>query len=194
MKRLTKRRPSPAMVIAAIALFLSLGGVSYGLATGSIDSREIRDNTIRGKDVRNATLSSRDLGDSGRPVRKFGPVAINLGGQATLATYGPFTVIGQCQANGVNTRLRVIIASTENGSAFGAAQNTAGDFGPATPEPQRIMRQVGAGAGAVIHSDSTQDGFSALAPSGKAFTGTVHAAVNGQARNCRAYGGYTRIK
>lgn len=55
------RRPSPALVIACIALFVALGGVSYGLATGSIDSREIRDNTIRSKDVRDNSVYSRDL-------------------------------------------------------------------------------------------------------------------------------------
>ena len=33
------RRPSPALVIACIALFVSLGGVGYAAATGSIDSR-----------------------------------------------------------------------------------------------------------------------------------------------------------
>jgi hypothetical protein len=55
------RRPSPALVIACIALFVALGGVSYGLATGSIDSREIRDNTIRSKDVRNNSVYTRDL-------------------------------------------------------------------------------------------------------------------------------------
>jgi len=54
-------RPSPATVIASIALFVSLGGVSYGVATGSIDGREIADNTIRSKDVRNNNLLSRDL-------------------------------------------------------------------------------------------------------------------------------------
>lgn len=194
MKRISLRRPSPAMVVAMVALFMSLGGVSYGLATGSIDSREIRNNDVRGKDVRNGTLSSRDLGDSGRPVRKFGPVGIGLGAQATLATYGPFSVLGQCQANGPNTRLRVIIATTENGSAFGAAANSAGSFGPATPENQRIMHQTAAGPAAVNHSDATQDGFSALSASARAFTGTVHSVVNGQARNCRAYGGYTRVK
>ena len=43
MKRVLARRPSPALVIACIALFVSLGGVSYGVATGFIDSREILD-------------------------------------------------------------------------------------------------------------------------------------------------------
>lgn len=60
MKRFI-RRPSPAMVVACIALFMAMGGVSYGLATGSINSREIKNNTIRGKDIRNLTIASRDV-------------------------------------------------------------------------------------------------------------------------------------
>jgi hypothetical protein len=67
------RSLSPATVIASIALFVSLGGVSYGIAAGSIDSREIENNTVQtqdvrnsgltGRDVRNGTLQSRDLRD-----------------------------------------------------------------------------------------------------------------------------------
>jgi hypothetical protein len=55
------RRPSPALIIACIALFISLGGVSYGLASGSIDSRELKNNTVRSKDVRNNTLRTFDI-------------------------------------------------------------------------------------------------------------------------------------
>lgn len=65
------RRPSPALIIACIALFVSLGGVSYGFATGSIDGREIkngtittkdlRNNEIRGADIRNSTIGGRDV-------------------------------------------------------------------------------------------------------------------------------------
>jgi hypothetical protein len=55
------RLPSPALVIACVALFVSLGGVSYGLAKGSIDSRELKNNTIRSKDVRNNTLRTFDI-------------------------------------------------------------------------------------------------------------------------------------
>jgi hypothetical protein len=61
VKRILASRPSPALVIACMALFVALGGVSYGVATGSIDSREIRDNTIRSKDVRNDSVYTRDL-------------------------------------------------------------------------------------------------------------------------------------
>jgi hypothetical protein len=61
VKSILRRRPSPALVIACIALFVSLGGVSYGVATGFIDSREIKNNSIRSKDVRNNTLRTFDV-------------------------------------------------------------------------------------------------------------------------------------
>jgi hypothetical protein len=47
--------------LGLIALFFALTGTSYAVATGSIDSREIRNNSIRSKDVRNNVLLSRDL-------------------------------------------------------------------------------------------------------------------------------------
>ena len=61
MKSFLRRRPSPALVISLIALFVSLGGVSYGVATGSIDSRELKNNNVRTKDLRNNDVRTRDL-------------------------------------------------------------------------------------------------------------------------------------
>jgi hypothetical protein len=72
MKRLLRLRPSPAMVVALIALFVAMGGVSYGLATGSVNSREIKNNTVRSKDIRNNNVTTRDLRNNsarGRDVR-----------------------------------------------------------------------------------------------------------------------------
>ena len=71
MKRILARRPSPATAIACTALFLALGGVSWAFATGSIDSREIRNETIQTQDIlkggvrpidiRNDSLRTEDL-------------------------------------------------------------------------------------------------------------------------------------
>jgi hypothetical protein len=61
VKSILRRRPSPALLIACIALFVSLSGVSYGVATGFIDSREIRNNTVQSTDVRNNTLRTQDI-------------------------------------------------------------------------------------------------------------------------------------
>jgi hypothetical protein len=49
------------MVVALISLFVSLGGVSYGVATGAIDSREILNDTVRSQDVRNGEIRTQDL-------------------------------------------------------------------------------------------------------------------------------------
>ena len=61
MKSILSRRPSPALVISCIALFVSLGGVSYGVATGFIDSREIKNNQVRSKDLRNNGIRTFDI-------------------------------------------------------------------------------------------------------------------------------------
>src|SRR3954453_21547145 len=59
MMRHLVRRPSPAMAVALIALFVALGGTS--LAALRIGSREIVNNSVRGKDIRNGTLGGRDV-------------------------------------------------------------------------------------------------------------------------------------
>jgi hypothetical protein len=61
VRRLPLRRPTPALVIACIALFVSLGGVSWGFATGTIDSREIRNGSVLGKDIRDGTIATKDI-------------------------------------------------------------------------------------------------------------------------------------
>jgi hypothetical protein len=61
VKSFLSRRPSAALVISLIALFISLSGVSYGVATGFIDSREIKNNQVRSADLRNNDVRTRDL-------------------------------------------------------------------------------------------------------------------------------------
>jgi hypothetical protein len=61
LKSVTRLRPSPAIVISLLALFLSLGGVSYGVATGYIDSREIKNNQVGSRDLRNNDIRTKDL-------------------------------------------------------------------------------------------------------------------------------------
>jgi hypothetical protein len=46
-----RSRLSYANVLSTICLFIVLGGTSYAVATGSIDSREIENGTIRTKDI-----------------------------------------------------------------------------------------------------------------------------------------------
>jgi hypothetical protein len=68
MKRFL-RRPSPSMVVACVALFVSLGGVSYAVAT--IDSADIVNGSIRNRDFKDGTLRGNEAKPDG-----FGPNAI----------------------------------------------------------------------------------------------------------------------
>jgi hypothetical protein len=61
------RRPSPALVVALIALFVALGGPAR--AAGVISGSKIKKNSITSKQVRNRSLSTKDL--SRRAVRSL---------------------------------------------------------------------------------------------------------------------------
>jgi hypothetical protein len=71
MTRLLRRRPSPAMIVALLALFVALGGSSYAavkigardIARGAVGTRAIANNSIRSADIRNATVSGADVTD-----------------------------------------------------------------------------------------------------------------------------------
>jgi hypothetical protein len=90
MKRF--RMPSPALVIALVALFFSVGGSAYGLV---ITGRSIKNNTVTGRDIRNHSLASRDIkrnGIGGVAISetRLGPVpnAAGLTHQAVVASNG----------------------------------------------------------------------------------------------------------
>ena len=70
MRRFIRHRPSPAMVVACVALLVALGGTSYAairlpansvgtrhIKNGAVTSLKIKNNTITGSDVREATLA-----------------------------------------------------------------------------------------------------------------------------------------
>ena len=45
-----------ANVMATVAVFVALDGTSYAIATGSIGSREIENNSVGTKDLRNSCV------------------------------------------------------------------------------------------------------------------------------------------
>ena len=56
MKRF--RMPSPALIIALVALFFSVGGSAYGLI---VTGHSIKNGTVTGADIKNHSLASRDV-------------------------------------------------------------------------------------------------------------------------------------
>ncbi len=72
MRKLTITRPSPAFVIAIVALFAAMGGTGYAAATitgksiknNTITTSDIKSNTVRGSDVRTNTRTGSDISES----------------------------------------------------------------------------------------------------------------------------------
>jgi outer membrane protein assembly factor BamE (lipoprotein component of BamABCDE complex) len=68
---LLRKRPSPAMIVALLALFVALGGSSYAavkisardIKSGAVGTRAIANNSVRSGDIRNATITGADVQD-----------------------------------------------------------------------------------------------------------------------------------
>lgn len=73
MQGMFRKHLSYANVTATLALFVALGGASYAAVTlprNSVTSREVRNGSLLGADVRDGTLGTRDLSSAVR--RKLG--------------------------------------------------------------------------------------------------------------------------
>ena len=78
MKRFL-RTPTPAMVVACVALFVSLGGVSYAVATigsddiinGSIRNRDFKDGTLRGQEAKREGFGGGAIKESTLDASRF---------------------------------------------------------------------------------------------------------------------------
>jgi hypothetical protein len=69
-KLLADRRPSPALVIACIALFAAIGGTSIALpGSNSIDKNDLRKGVVKNKNIaKNAVTSSKIKNGTVRPA------------------------------------------------------------------------------------------------------------------------------
>ena len=87
MSSLMRRRPSPALVIALLALFVALGGTSY--AVKKIGSRQIADNSVKSVDVRNNNLTGTDIKDGSLLGGDFAAGQLPAGPAGPAGPQGP---------------------------------------------------------------------------------------------------------
>lgn len=64
MFRRIRKHANPASLLAMVALFVALGGVSYAAAT--IGSAQIKNNSVKGVDIKNGTIAAKDIKKSTR--------------------------------------------------------------------------------------------------------------------------------
>lgn len=136
-RRISKLRPSPAMVVALIALFVAMGGVSY--AAARIGSAQIKNNSVRGKDIRNSTITGTDVknntltgGDVSESTLGTVPSATSAGsanpvgpaGGALTGSY-PNPTIGPNTINGARVADDSLTGADVNESTLGTVPNAA---------------------------------------------------------------------
>jgi hypothetical protein len=115
MRRLARHRPSPAMIVALIALFVALSGASYAaLAVNSVGpkqlkkdavrSSKVKDGSLTGGDVKDSSLTGGDLTDGSVALADLGNNSVNgtkiVDGSIALPDLGPNSVDGSKVANG----------------------------------------------------------------------------------------------
>jgi hypothetical protein len=62
LARFKGARPSPALIISLVALFVSLGGV--GVAAVTITGKNVKNSSLTGKDIKNSSLTGKDVKNS----------------------------------------------------------------------------------------------------------------------------------
>lgn len=83
MPNARRRLPSPAMLIALAALFVSLSGVSYAaLAKDSVKSKHIKNGAVKSADIANNGVKGADVDEASLGVVPQAENAAQLGGIA----------------------------------------------------------------------------------------------------------------
>jgi hypothetical protein len=75
MSKLRKFRPSPAMIVAVLALFVALGGSAYALKKNSVKTKNIKNNAVKTKKIADGAVTTPKFADDATA-----PDAAKLGG------------------------------------------------------------------------------------------------------------------
>ncbi len=139
--------PSPAMVVAVVALIMSLGGSAYALV---VTGKQIRNGSVTAKDIRNRSLTGNDvrrdkLGGQSIKEASLGPVGTSIvahgSARYAVVTAGGQLVRGRDVSSVARTgdgRYQVIFNADIRGCAYFA---TVGDTSAAGP-PQNSQVSV----------------------------------------------------
>lgn len=151
--RLWNRRPSPAMIVAMLALLVALGGTSYAafkLPKNSVGTSQLKKNAVTGVKVKSHSLKANDFKANSLPAGPQGPAGpggpkgdpgntntftykrtAHPGETIAIATFGPFTLSGECSEALSEVTAQWTLSTSQEHSAFTDYENSyLSDFGP----------------------------------------------------------------
>jgi hypothetical protein len=160
MKRFVPRKPSPALVVALIALFVALGGTSYAALTlpkNSVGTKQLKNNAVTGAKIATGAITSNKIAGGVVPtvmwavVNSNGSLARSSGGVSSSAiNTGTYDVefsrnVTACAysatigSTGTGTALGQIGEASRSGHPNGVYVETANTSGATTAEPFHVM-------------------------------------------------------
>jgi hypothetical protein len=165
--------PSPAMVVAVVALIMSLGGSAYALV---VTGKQIRNGSVTNKDVRNRSLTGNDvrrdkLGGKSIKEASLGPVGTALvahgGARFAVVNGGGQLVRGRDISSVARTgdgRYQVIFNADIRGCAYFATVGDPSAAGP--PQNSQIsVSSLGSNVnGVAIRTENGNNGSEANRP------------------------------
>ncbi|MDP3893819.1 hypothetical protein [Nocardioides sp.] len=167
-------RPSPAMVVAILALFVAMGGSAWAIADGEVKSRHIAKKAVKSKHIAPKAVKSKQLapkavtskhlapGATGLhqiPLRRLAPSATNVSEAAARAAAKPvvlfknstFTVYAKCYVEnsepanpGVHAE---VFLQAPSGTVFDSDERDSGNGFIAAAETERKLADVYSYAG-----------------------------------------------
>ncbi len=116
MSRLT-RRPSPAMVVACLALLVALTGTSVAAVSqlvprNSVGTAQLRDNAVARVKVRNNAINSEKVANRSLLAVDFARGQIPAGPAGPAGPTGPAGAAGPAGPAGTVTRLTAVVSAT----------------------------------------------------------------------------------
>lgn len=184
------RRPSPAMILALVALVAALGGGAY--AATRIDTSEIADQAVTNQKIAKQTIKSSRIARNGlkgsaideatlgavpaaQGVVGRVPFAVRIanGESVPIASNGSISVSAYCAVNVDGQDIVVLVATTtQPGAVMEGRDNHRGNNGnflePTTPGFESELLMNAAPTGTVNVRNDVDEGF-ALGPDGRGF-------------------------
>lgn len=128
------RKPSPAMVVACMSLFIALGGTSFAaiaLTKNSVLSKHIKNGQVKRADLATGAVNSAKVGDASLFAQDFAPGQLPKGEQGERGPAGPLVApedwdeVGDADGPAFGQASGSICEQGETGNYPGGAYNSA---------------------------------------------------------------------
>ena len=155
MKGIGARRPSPAFVLAFIALLVALGGTGYAalkVPKGSVGTKQLKKNAVTTKKIANNAVTTSKIADNAVTASKVS-VTLAPASPLTLTTHWSAPNDGEAAASCYQDREGIVHFAGGIHSEPGAQPTMATLPAACPPPPSNVVVQVPGNLGTGVNND-----------------------------------------